>query len=201
MPDKKIKKTSKADNIFEDIAPLTFLDVETTGLSTQTGDRVCEIALLRVEKNGKITRWHNLIDPLRPISYGAQFVNKITDEMVSCAPKFRQVSEKLLKLIEGSTIVCHNACFDLNFLSMELAFCDLSLPVLPVIDTLRISRQHFSFPSNSLENIAKSLNIENKLKHRAMADVNTTYKVFRHFWTELKKRGICRLEEIAFQHF
>jgi len=193
------KTTTKED--FETILPLTFLDVETTGLSPQTGDRICEIAVLRIEKSGKVLRWHTLINPLRPISPGAQFVNKITEEMICAAPEFKQVAKKVLKLIEGSSVVCHNACFDLSFLAMELAFCNMELPNLSVIDTLRISRQHFCFPSNSLCNIARSLNIENKLKHRAMADVNTTYKVFRHFWKELNKKGINRLEEVAFRHF
>ena len=194
MPEKSKKRPIK------EIAPLVFLDVETTGLSAQDGDRICEIAILRKEKSGRIKRWHSLINPMRPISPGAAAVNKITDEMVREAPEFRKVAKKILKLIEGSALVCHNARFDLSFVSMEMAFCDFALPVLLIIDTLRLSRQHFTFPSNSLGNIAGSLNIKTPGKHRAVADVDTTYRIFRHFWAELNKKGIMRLEDIAFRH-
>ncbi|MCX5782544.1 MAG: 3'-5' exonuclease [Elusimicrobia bacterium] len=179
---------------------LAFLDVETTGLSTQNGDRICEIAILRREENGKITKWESLINPCRPISYGAQAVNCITYDMVKDAPVFEEVANKILKLIKGSSLVCHNAYFDLNFLAMELALCDIVLPVLPIVDTLRVARQHFNFPSNSLPKIAEFLDINVEKKHRAMADVDTTHKVFNRFWAELNKKGIRKIEEIAFHH-
>lgn len=179
---------------------LAFLDVETTGLSTQDGDRVCEIAILRRDENGEIQRWHSLVNPLRPISSGAQAVNRITPEMLQEAPVFEKVAPKVLELIEGSRLVCHNAYFDLNFLAMELALCDIALPQLQIIDTLRLARQYFSFPSNGLQKIADILEIKVEEKHRAMADVDTTYKVFKKFWTDLRQRGIKRIEEISFSH-
>ena len=196
----KTKNKTHYKKPIKEIAPLVFLDVETTGLSAQDGDRICEIAILRKEKSGRIVRWHSLINPKRPISPGAAAVNKITEEMLREAPEFSKVAKKVLKLIEGGAMVCHNARFDLSFVSMEMAFCDLAMPVLPIVDTLRLARQHFSFPSNSLGNIAGFLNIKTPGKHRAMADVDTTYRIFRHFWGELNKKGIKRLEEIAFNH-
>ena len=194
------KKKSSSHKNLKRLLPLVFLDVETTGLSTQSGDRICEIAILRKEKGGKIVRWESLINPLRPISAGAQAVNNISEEMLKDAPVFERVADKIVSLIDGAALVCHNAYFDLNFLSMELALCDVALPVLPVIDTLRLARQHFSFPSNSLERIAQFLNLDIRKSHRAMADVDTTYRVFCHFWTELGKRGIERLEQVSLPH-
>ena len=45
----------------------TFVDVETTGLDPTTGDRVCEIALLRVQGDREIARFESLVHPQRPM--------------------------------------------------------------------------------------------------------------------------------------
>lgn len=179
---------------------LAFLDVETTGLSTAHNDRICEIAILRCQGQQKITHWETLINPLRPISPGASAVNGITNEMVERSPLFKNVAPKVLELIDGAVLVCHNAPFDLSFLAAELEACGRTLPNLPVIDTLRIARQHFDFPSNSLGNIAAYLEIDVTEQHRAMADVYTTHKVFNHFWNELTNRGAVQFDQILSSH-
>lgn len=178
---------------------MAFLDVETTGLSALYDDRVCEIAVLRCEGN-KTTEWQSLVNPLRAISPGAAAINGITDKMVKDAPTFAEITDKLLEMIDGAVPVCHNAAFDLSFLSAEMENCGRIFPNLPAVDTLRIARQHFDFPSNSLGNIAAYLNIEVKEKHRAMADVHTTHKVFTYFWKELQKQGITQLDQLFTSH-
>ena len=69
--------------------PLTFVDVETTGLSPRDGDRVCEIALIRREPGVRERIFSSLIDPKRAISPGAYRVNRITAKMLKGAPMFR----------------------------------------------------------------------------------------------------------------
>lgn len=159
---------------------LAFLDVETTGLSPARNDKVCEIAILRLDKNG-IFEWQTLINPGIPIPPFISGINGITDEMVQDAPRFSAVTETILNLIEDAVVVCHNAPFDLGFLAAEFSACQMSFPRRPVIDTLAIARRHFSFPSNTLSNIARHLNIPITAKHRALADVNTMYRIFNHF--------------------
>ncbi|MHB9155109.1 MAG: exonuclease domain-containing protein [Endomicrobiales bacterium] len=179
---------------------MAFIDVETTGLSTAYHDRICEIAVLRCQGQRKVTHWQSLVNPCRPISPAASAVNSITNKMVARSPLFKQVSAKFLELIEGAVLVCHNAPFDLSFLSAELEDCGLTLPNLPVIDTLKIARQHFDFPSNSLGNIAAYLEIDVKEKHRAMADVYTTHKIFSYFWSELNAQGIEQIDQLLTSH-
>ena len=160
--------------------PLAFLDVETTGLWAALNDKVCEIAILRLDKSG-ITEWQTLINPGRPIPPEISSINGITDHMVKDSPRFSAVTDTILSLIEDAVVVCHNAPFDLGFLTVEFAACQLSFPRCPIVDTLTIARRHFSFPSNTLSNIATHLNIPMTAKHRALADVNTTYHIFNHF--------------------
>ena len=74
----------------------------------------------------------------------------------------------------------------------------LTLPEYKVIDTLGIARRYYSFPSNSLGKIAKSLGIRTQCEHRALADAATTKSVLEYFLTDLDRRGIRlkRLKDI-----
>jgi len=68
-----------------------------------------------------------------------------------------------------------------------------------VLDTLRVARQYFHFPSNSLPNIAAYIGVKVTEKHRALADVYTTYRVFEHFWEVLQQRGIASVDQLFMQ--
>src|SRR3990172_9266134 len=102
----------------EDIT-FCFLDVETTGLDCQNGDRVCEIGLLKRKSQKTIDSYTTLIDPECEVSEGASRVNGITNDMLKGKPKFSEVAEFILKFIGDAAMVCHNAPFDLGFLNQE----------------------------------------------------------------------------------
>jgi len=179
---------------------LAFVDVETTGLSTAYNDRVCEIAILRARGAKKIAAWESLINPCRPISPGASAVSGITNKMVARAPHFKNFADKILELVDGAVLVCHNAPFDVSFLCAEFENCGRTFPNLQAIDTLKIARQYFDFPSNSLGNIAAYLEIDVEEHHRAMADVVTTHKIFTYFFDELIKRGLESFDQLYTSH-
>ncbi len=179
---------------------LAIVDVETTGLSTAYNDRVCEIAILRCQGPKKLASWESLVNPTRPISPGASAVNGITNRMVAGSPLFEDVADKILELVEGAVLVCHNVPFDLSFLSAEFENCGRTFPNLSAIDTLKIARQYFDFPSNSLGNIAAYLEIDVKEAHRAMADVVTTHKILNYFLNELGKRGLEQFDQLYTSH-
>src|SRR5689334_18316458 len=108
----------KMDTPISDLT-FVFLDTETTGLSPEFGDRICEIALLKT-KNGEILdSYQSLVNPGRLISPGASAVNGITDEMVQGKPYFKDIIEDFLKVVTDSVLVIHNAPFDLSFLSTQ----------------------------------------------------------------------------------
>lgn len=168
----------------------SFLDIETTGLYCASNDRICEIAILHGPVNGNMVPWKTLINPRYPISPEASRVNNITNEMVQDAPTFDKVSGRILSLIKNSIVICHNAPFDIGFLSFEFKNCGLEFPSLKIIDTLKIAREQFNFNSNALGNIAKNLGIQTKDKHRALSDVYTTYEIFNYFLSVLSKNGV-----------
>lgn len=168
----------------------SFLDVETTGLDPASGDRVCEIAVIKTLNSEIVDRFVTLINPGIAIPPRAVSIHGITDNMVNRAPFFRQVSGDILEILKDSVVVAHNAAFDLGFLEAELKNLSQSLPEYKVIDTLGIARRYYDFPNNSLGVIAKSIGIRPEGEHRALADVLTTKSVFEYFITDLGRRGI-----------
>ncbi|MBN1823949.1 MAG: 3'-5' exonuclease [Endomicrobiales bacterium] len=167
-----------------------FLDVETTGMSPRYRDRICEIAVLKYRGKKLVEKFETLINPERPITCGASMVNGITDDMVKDTPKFSEIAQKLREMLEGSIIVCHNLPFDLGFLEYEFYLCDLALGKIRTLDTLALARRFFNFPSNRLGSIADFLSIKAKRRHRAMADAETTKKIFSRFLEKLPGQTI-----------
>jgi len=176
--------------------PFSFIDVETTGLSHQNGDRVCELAVLRCRLGKRGRLFHTLINPLCPVSCGAMRVNGITNEMLHDAPIFETIADDFLSFISNSVIVVHNAPFDINFLKMEMGRIGKFFPQNHIIDTLYLSRRYYSFRSNSLPNLAWELGIKSDKFHRALADVHTTRKVFESFLEDFQMKGLSTIEEL-----
>ena len=179
---------------------LSFVDVETTGLSTAYNDRIIEIAILKCQGKKILDRWESLVNPCHLISPGASAVNGISNKMVASAPKFGKIAPKVLELLQDTVLVCHNAPFDVSFLNAEFENCGRTFPNLDAIDTLKIARQYFDFPSNSLGNIAAYLEIDVEGQHRAMVDVVTTHKIFTYFYSELNKRGLEQFDQLYDSH-
>jgi len=175
--------------------PLVVVDVETTGLSPRYGDRIVEIGLLRVEGGREVT-FESLVNPRRPISPGATAVHGIAQEMVDVAPLFGELADHIWRLLDGAVLVGHNAPFDWSFLNAERRYLG-HLPLEnPVIDTLTLARRYFAFPRNSLGAIAFELGLETPVRHRALADVLTTWDVFNRLLTALAARGMSTLDAL-----
>jgi len=175
--------------------PLAVVDVETTGLSPRYGDRVVEIGLLRTQAGREVT-FESLVNPRRPISPGATAVHGITQEMVATAPWFGEVADRIWALLDGAVLVGHNVTFDWSFLNAERRY--LGLPPLEnqLIDTLTLARRYFAFPRNSLGAIAIELGLPTTVRHRALADVLTTWELLNRFLADLAARGVAGVEPL-----
>ncbi len=162
-------------------------DVETTGLSPAYGDRVVEIAAVKLQDMKIVDQFHALVNPEREISFRAYLVNGITPEMVQDALKAEDVFPSFLQFIGSSTLVGHNVKFDTAFLSNELALIgERQKRKWKTVDTLRMARGlRPGLSSYSLLSVAQSFQIKKNQEHRALSDVYLTYDIF------------CRLMELA----
>lgn len=173
------------------------VDVETTGLSARTGDRICEVAVVLARGGQIVDQVQTLVNPQMRISRGAAAVNGISDMMVSGSPTFRQVAPRLLQALDGAVLVAHNASFDMAFISSELRSAGYEPPANPVVDTLALARRCYTFPSNKLGDIARSLGIKTQGLHRALADATITWHVLKRFLWDLQAQGVATLTQLV----
>ena len=91
-----------------ELGPFTVFDVETTGMSP-AGDRIVELAALRVDQDGSEREFHTLINPGRSIPADVVAVHHITDAMVNDAPHFSTVGklQNFQTVLNRSTGVLH----------------------------------------------------------------------------------------------
>lgn len=173
--------------------PVVVLDTETTGLKPELGHRVVEIGAVRFE-NWQITGEINqLVDPYRPIEPKASEISGITDEDVLGQPKFADIADDLLALLDGALIVAHNAQFDAAFVGTELWLAgkydvtQLHKPILPNswLCTLRLARSYFYFGRNNLASVAHQLGVRIGKTHRALNDVYMTAEILKRMAQKL----------------
>jgi DNA polymerase III epsilon subunit family exonuclease len=155
-------------------------DVETTGLSPQAGDRVVEIAALKIKNFKPIDEFQTLINPERPLSMAAFEVNQISAEMLVDAPKACDILPDLVTFLGDAVLIGHNIRFDLGFLHYELQRAGLFKKNLyKGLDTVRLARQMMPHLGRyPLWRVAYALGIQDVQQHRAMADVKITFQVF-----------------------
>ena len=179
-----------------DCLTLTFVDVETTGLDVAQGDRVCEVALLQVRGMQEVGRFTSLVYPGRPMPARSTLVNGITDTMLAAAPLFSAILPTIRDMLHDTVLVAHNARFDVRFLRYEFARAQQPFEQMAVVDTLALAQAWYTFPHNSLEAIASALGLDNTIRHRAMADVLTTWKIWQRFIADRQTLGPLTLTHL-----
>ncbi len=170
----------------------TIFDTETTGLQPNSGDRIVEIAGIRLKGKEKIATFQSLVNPNKPISEAAFQVNKITGDMLKDAPKIEEVMPEFLKFIEGSCTCSYNATFDWEFLNNELKLIgQSSLKGIVFVDILKMAKRLMpGLERYALWFVAQNLGIKVAQKHRALSDVELTLGVFDKLKEMLKVKGI-----------
>ncbi len=153
------------------------VDVETTG-PIKGPSRITEIALFRHDGRQVIDQFHSLINPLQPIPPFISRLTGITDSMVRHAPTFDEVAYDVLQLTQQAVFVAHNAPFDFGFIQKELDWLGHEF-LRRTACTVRLSRKILpGYPSYSLGNLCRSLQIDLNDRHRAHGDATATVRLF-----------------------
>lgn len=176
--------------------PLTFFDVETTGLYPDRGDRICEIAMVRTY-NGIVERtWDTLLDPERTVPPDASRVSGITSDMVWGKPMFADVIEEIERFAADSVLVAHNASFDLSFLYVQCQEAGREMPRNAVLDTLILARRCYKLSDYSLGGLAKALRIQKETFHRALGDSMMTSRIFQAMLPIFKQKKLATVGHV-----
>ena len=157
------------------------LDTETTGLNVENGDRIIEIGIIElVDKIKTGNNYQIYINPERKIEKSAQKIHGLSNEFLDNKPKFHEIANELIRYISNSTLIIHNAEFDIKFLDFELENCGYNKLSNNVEDTMLIARKEFPGQSVSLDSLCRKLKIDKsaRRKHGALLDADLLSSVY-----------------------
>ena len=158
-------------------------DLEMTGLSPIL-DKIIEIAAVKLDSNGKVSYFHELINPLVPIpEYTMEFHN-ISNEMVRDARTLKRPLQEFIAFYGDLPIIAHNAQFDAGYLVRAHHQFNFDFSLSDVYDSVKLTRILFKkAPENNkpksfkLSDLAEYYEIDFN-HHQALDDAITCMKVF-----------------------
>lgn len=162
------------------------IDVETTGLSPTRGDRVIELGAVVCNGDTICEEFHSLICVKKQIHWAAQQVHGITYEMLAGKPTADEIMPRFREFIKNSTLVAHNARFDMGFISNEFLQLGMGLSN-PYHCTLDLSRRLYpKLRNHKLETVYRHLfgrmPVDGQT-HRALDDA----RLVARMWMEMRK--------------
>lgn len=160
----------------------TVLDTETTGMTSD--DRIIEIGAILLENRRPVKTFQAYLNPENRSSHPeALKVHGITDDFLKDKPTFSEVYHTFLDFINDSTLVIHNAAFDMRFLQYELdrvAYPVKLASICPVCDTIKLAKEQFPGQKYNLDALCRrfGIDISHRSLHGALKDADLLVKVF-----------------------
>lgn len=172
-------------------------DTETTGLDPSGGDRIVQIAGVRIV-NGRVLGgevFDSLVQPGRPIPAASTQVHGITDAMVADAPPLGPVLARFHAFAADAVLVAHNAAFDMAFLRRDEGQAGVAFDQ-PVLDTVLLSA--FLQPDSrdhTLDGLCQRYGVplDPDVRHTAIGDATATARVFLAMLPLLARRDVRTL--------
>ncbi len=158
------------------------LDTETTGLDPNKGDRIVEIGCVEmIDHIATSNSFHCYLNPQRDMPIEAQNVHGLSSEFLADKPLFRNIAGDLIDFLGDSTLVIHNAQFDMKFLNWELK--NIGIPEIPMtqtLDTVKMARKKFPGQPANLDSLCRRFNIDlsARTKHGALLDAELLADVY-----------------------
>lgn len=156
------------------------VDVETTGGRPGHGDRITEIAIVRVHDGQIVDVYETLVNPECAIPPMITQITRITSEMVRDKPLFASIARDVTDRLEGHIFVAHNASFDWRFVSHEVFRGTGHALDGATLCTVRLARKVLpQLPRRNLDSVANhyAVDIPPHVRHRAAGDAIATAKV------------------------
>ena len=154
------------------------VDVETSGLRARE-HRVLSVAAITMDAAGRVEdEFSTLLNP--GCDPGPVHIHHLTRERLNGAPTFDTVIGPLTRLLDGRTLVAHNAAFDHGFLVEEARRAGATLPTARRLCTVTLARRlQLDVPDVKLGTLARHWGIRQENAHDALDDARTLTHVFR----------------------
>jgi DNA polymerase-3 subunit epsilon len=164
------------------------LDTETTGLFKN--DRIVEIGAIVIHGNEILEEWSTLINPNRDL--GPIHIHGITPTMVSMAPSFAEIANDLARLLNGRTLVCHNAHFDIRMLSQEFNRLGIQVSLGKPFCTMVAAKRQLG-GGFSLADTCDALDIQISEAHSALGDSRMARQVFMELSQDEQETSLAEI--------
>jgi len=175
---------------------VVIFDTETTGLSDN--HEIVEIAMIETIEGIKTGRHlHFFINPDGENTQKAYEIHRLTKESLGSHPKFEQVAHKIASFIGTSTLMAHNAKFDMGMLNRGMVKAGLKpYPPERFICTVKMARQLFPGENNRQDDLCRRFGVDNFNRettgiHSAIEDTTQLYHCFRAMIPILEKKNLC----------
>lgn len=156
-------------------------DVETPN---RRNDSICACAWLLHDGTRELDFGYQLINPQADFDLVNMSIHGICEGDVCDAPTFGEYWESTLKaLFERSTVVAHNASFDISVTTKALSSAGIEVPEVNYIDTMPVFRSLAPVGSCKLCDLAAHYGIQYK-QHDAGADVRALNAVLERIREE-----------------
>jgi DNA polymerase-3 subunit alpha (Gram-positive type) len=154
----------------------TVFDIETTGFNPYE-DRIIEIGAFKIVEDRIVDKFQSFISIDIPIPKEIKDITNISDDMLKNAPIEEKVLKDFVSFIGDTTLVAHNAEFDMGFLRQKLLKLNIKLENA-YLDNLDLARSKLNMnKKHGLKDLANHYNIDLQ-HHRALADAEATAKIF-----------------------
>lgn len=160
---------------------IAVIDLETTGFSPNTGDRIIEIGIVFLdEKLEQVRTFQSFVNPECQIRNS---VHGISNNDLAGQPTFSELFSTLVEQLRSTAcLVAHNLAFEKRFLHAEFGTLNFKLPDrLQEICTMKAARKLRIGSDQKLETLINELSIEiSGPSHRALPDALATAELLRH---------------------
>jgi DNA polymerase III subunit epsilon len=178
------QRSPSLDAPWEDV-PIAFIDVETTGLTPEKGDRIVELAILRVEANREERRFVEIFDPGREIPEAVQRIHSIRPSQLRNCRSFAAAVPEITGILAGAVWIGHNLSFDVRFLRTEMRRAERTLSPAWILDTMLLARRWCALQRYSLESVAGHFGQGGRNLHQALDDILTTRAVLPYLLSQI----------------
>lgn len=153
------------------------MDVETTGLD-ETRDRIIDIGIVKLNRDGSQTTFSQLINPGFKISKEIRKLTGITLKSLSKAPSFEDIFPEIRDMLNVDLLLAHNSKFDFGFISEEYARLRKEI-LVPHLDTVKLAKIYYpNYLTYNLDSIVTRLKINVENRHRGLDDALVLLTLF-----------------------
>jgi DNA polymerase-3 subunit epsilon len=148
------------------------LNIETTALNPDQSHRVCDIAIILVDRHGRIEReWCSRVNPER--DPGGQRIVAADD--TPGTPSFDRLAGEVAELLAERLIVAHNPPFDTMLLRREYNLLGVDVPLRPelCLSAMALAAQYIPLTGRSSRGFSLAVDVKADVEHSALADART----------------------------